>query len=281
MIHQRTAELTVGRRLSWHTPPAILTVQQTGHIWIVTLQPSFHRHQCLNVSAKIQVSFVNHPIYKGATFKPSPDYDMIAIDPLWITMMSSAVLCCAVLRYAVMCYAVLCCAVLCCVVLCCAVFCCAVLCCAVLFCSAVLFCALLCYVLLCSAMFCCALLCSAVLCCAVLCVFDRQKECLRSVEIEINDRYNDINSQWDICMMTSFDYKYQNALRQVIVFSIFSFVKNPSCVTQICITRIVAKCILADEVKWRHHANGLLESLNFMVQENTAQAQSIMVNHKW
>ena len=35
-------------------------------------------------------------------------------------------------------------------------------------------------------------------------------------------------------MMTSFDYKYQNALRQAIVFSVFSFVKNRSCVTQSC-----------------------------------------------
>ena len=33
--------------------------------------------------------------------------------------------------------------------------------------------------------------------------------------------------------MTSFYYNYQNALRQAIVFSIFSFVKNRSCVTQI------------------------------------------------
>ena len=185
MIHQRTAELTVWRRLSWHTPPAILTVQQTGHLWIVTLQPSFHRHQCLNVSAKRQVSLVNYPIYKEATFKPSPDYDMIAIDPLWITMMSSAVLCCAaiccavlccavlpcavlccavlryaVLCYAVMCYAVLCSAVLCCVVLCCAVLCSAVLCCAVLFC-----CSVLCSAVLCSAVLCYVLLCCAVLCC--------------------------------------------------------------------------------------------------------------------
>ena len=44
--------------------------------------------------------------------------------------------------------------------------------------------------------------------------------------------------------MTSFDNKYQNALREAIVFSIFSFVKNRSCVTQICITKIAAKCIL-------------------------------------
>ena len=28
--------------------------------------------------------------------------------------------------------------------------------------------------------------------------------------------------QWVICLMTSFDYKYQNALRQAIVFSIFA-----------------------------------------------------------
>ena len=42
------------------------------------------------------------------------------------------------------------------------------------------------------------------------------------------------------CMMTSFDYSYQNALRQAIVFGIFSFVKNHSCV----LTKIAAKCIL-------------------------------------
>ena len=35
-----------------------------------------------------------------------------------------------------------------------------------------------------------------------------------------------------ICMMTSFDYNYQNALREAVVFSIFSFVKNRSCMTQ-------------------------------------------------
>ena len=46
-------------------------------------------------------------------------------------------------------------------------------------------------------------------------------------------------------MMMSFDYKYQNALRQIIVFSIFSFVKNRSCVTQ----KIAAKCILVVVVK--------------------------------
>ena len=34
-------------------------------------------------------------------------------------------------------------------------------------------------------------------------------------------------------MMTSFDYNYQNALREAIVFSIFSFVKNHSCVTHL------------------------------------------------
>ena len=45
-------------------------------------------------------------------------------------------------------------------------------------------------------------------------------------------------------LMTSFDYKYQNALGQAIVFGIFSFVKNRSCVTQICITKVAAKCIL-------------------------------------
>ena len=36
-----------------------------------------------------------------------------------------------------------------------------------------------------------------------------------------------------------------------------SFVKNRSCVTQICITKIAAKCILVVVVKWRHHANVL------------------------
>ena len=42
-------------------------------------------------------------------------------------------------------------------------------------------------------------------------------------------------------MMTLFDYKYQNSLRQAIVFGvIFPVVKNRSCVT-----RITAKCILA------------------------------------
>ena len=43
--------------------------------------------------------------------------------------------------------------------------------------------------------------------------------------------------------MTSFHYNYQNALRQAIVFSIFSFVKNRSCVTKICITKIVVSKI--------------------------------------
>ena len=61
----------------------------------------------------------------------------------------------------------------------------------------------------------------------------------------------------DIYMMMSFDYKYQNALRQAIVFSINSFVKNHSCVTQICITKIAPKYILVVVVKWRHHANVL------------------------
>ena len=41
-----------------------------------------------------------------------------------------------------------------------------------------------------------------------------------------------------------FDYKYQNALRQAIVFSIFSFVKNRSCVTQVYNYQTGAKCIL-------------------------------------
>ena len=42
-------------------------------------------------------------------------------------------------------------------------------------------------------------------------------------------------------MMTSFDYKFQNALRQAIVFEFFSFVKNRSCVTQVCITKITSE----------------------------------------
>ena len=58
--------------------------------------------------------------------------------------------------------------------------------------------------------------------------------------------------------MTSFDYDYQNALRQAIVIGNFSFVKNRSCMTQICITKIAAKCIPVVVVKWRHHANVLL-----------------------
>ena len=49
-------------------------------------------------------------------------------------------------------------------------------------------------------------------------------------------------------MMTSFEYKYQNALREAIVFSIV-LVKSRSCVTQIYITKIAAKCILVDVVK--------------------------------
>ena len=44
-----------------------------------------------------------------------------------------------------------------------------------------------------------------------------------------------------------------------LLYSVFfSFVKNRSCVTQICITKIAAKCILVVVVKWRHHANALL-----------------------
>ena len=51
-------------------------------------------------------------------------------------------------------------------------------------------------------------------------------------------------------MMTSFDDNYQNALGQAIVFSVsFSFVTNRSCVTQICITKIAAKCMLVVVVK--------------------------------
>ena len=55
-----------------------------------------------------------------------------------------------------------------------------------------------------------------------------------------------------------FDYKYQNALRQAIAFGICSFVKNRSCVTQICITKTAAKCILVVVVEWRHRADVLL-----------------------
>ena len=44
-------------------------------------------------------------------------------------------------------------------------------------------------------------------------------------------------------MMMSFDYDYQNALRQAIVVRIFLGGKNRSCVTQIYITKIAAKCI--------------------------------------
>ena len=39
--------------------------------------------------------------------------------------------------------------------------------------------------------------------------------------------------------------------------SFFSFVKNRSCMTQIYITKIAAKCILVVVVKWRHRANVL------------------------
>ena len=44
----------------------------------------------------------------------------------------------------------------------------------------------------------------------------------------------------------------------------FSFVKNRSCVTQIYITKITAKCILVVVVKWRHHANVLLSCYVFV-----------------
>ena len=74
----------------------------------------------------------------------------------------------------------------------------------------------------------------------------------------------------DICMMTSSDYKYQNALRQAIVFSIFfSFLKNRSCVIQICITKIAAKCILVVVVTWRHHANALF--VNFVHEKRSKE----------
>ena len=54
--------------------------------------------------------------------------------------------------------------------------------------------------------------------------------------------------------MTSLGYNYQNVLRQANVFRI-SLVKDRSCVTQICIRKISAKCILVVVVKWRRHAN--------------------------
>ena len=58
-------------------------------------------------------------------------------------------------------------------------------------------------------------------------------------------------------LMMSFNYNYQNALRHyVIIVSIFSFVKNLSCVTQICITKIAAKYILVVVVRWCHHGVG-------------------------
>ena len=56
-------------------------------------------------------------------------------------------------------------------------------------------------------------------------------------------------SGWDSCMMTWFDYDYQNALRQAVVFSIFSSVKNRSCETQFYITKMAEKCILVVVVK--------------------------------
>ena len=47
-----------------------------------------------------------------------------------------------------------------------------------------------------------------------------------------------------------------------VLYSVcFSFVRNRSCVTQICITKIAGKCILVVVVKWRHHANVLLATL--------------------
>ena len=73
-------------------------------------------------------------------------------------------------------------------------------------------------------------------------------------------------------MMTSFDYNYQNALRQAIVFISFSFVKNHSCVTQIYITKIAAKCILVVVVKWRYCADVLLEKTQITYEKlNTEQ----------
>ena len=73
-------------------------------------------------------------------------------------------------------------------------------------------------------------------------------------------------------MMTSFNYNSQNALRQAIVFSIFSFVTNRSCVTRIYMTKIAAKCILVVVVKWRHRADVLLEKMQITYENlNTEQ----------
>ena len=45
--------------------------------------------------------------------------------------------------------------------------------------------------------------------------------------------YHCKNKRLLLLLLLSFDYSYQNALRQAIVFSMFSFVKSRSCVTRI------------------------------------------------
>ena len=86
------------------------------------------------------------------------------------------------------------------------------------------------------------------------------------------------------CMVTSFDYNYQNALRQAVVFSILSFVKNHSCGTQICITKIAGngsgscsqitsscKCprdLLSDETSTAPFLRRLLVFLNEKIDDN-------------
>ena len=51
------------------------------------------------------------------------------------------------------------------------------------------------------------------------------------------------------------------------------FVKNRSCVTQICITKIAAKCILVVAVKWLHRANDL-----FVPEQNKWFQQSLHIS---
>ena len=59
---------------------------------------------------------------------------------------------------------------------------------------------------------------------------------------------------------------------QAVVFSIFSFVKNRSCVTQICITKIQRNAFwYVVVVKWRHHANILSShSCNYLIRRQEA-----------
>ena len=56
-----------------------------------------------------------------------------------------------------------------------------------------------------------------------------------------------------------------------IVFSILSFVKNCSCVTQICITKIAAKCILV--VVWGHQCKGPIALNEKFVLQNKTKKQ--------